>query len=139
MTPSRVQEVEQVAPEEEQLISTAMKSRMTTMVKGPNKFLTLIGHSKYWKYKMMIYLESMGPKILWIVEKGFTYENEDDPTPTDDVNAHRNAQAVSKIISTLSSSKYNKVMSIKMLIPFGRSLRYHMKVRMWSRKQEKIC
>ena len=55
----------------------------------------------------------MGLAILRIVEKGFTYENEQEPTPKDDINSHRNAQAASAIISALSASEYTKVMGIK--------------------------
>ena len=55
----------------------------------------------------------MGPSISRIVEDGFTFEDESKPTPTAEVNIHRNAQAASIIISALSPSEYSKVMGIK--------------------------
>ena len=67
----------------------------------------------HWKFRMITYLESMGPQILKIVEKGFTFENEEEPTQKDEVNMHRNAQAAFVIISALSPNESTKVMGIK--------------------------
>ena len=62
---------------------------------------------------MLLYLESMGPAISKIVEKGFTFENKENPTLNDESNMHKNAQAASAIVSALSSTEYTKVMGIK--------------------------
>ena len=56
---------------------------------------------------------SMEPPIVKVVEEGFTLENEEDPTPRDPENMHRNAQASSAIISALSSNEYARIAEIK--------------------------
>ena len=62
---------------------------------------------------MITYLESMGPQILKIVEKGFTFEDKENPTQKDEINMHQKAQAASVIISTLGPNEDIKVMEIR--------------------------
>ena len=55
----------------------------------------------------------MGDPVVKIVEEGFIFENEANPTPRDRENIQWNAQASSAIISALSASEYARIAKIK--------------------------
>ena len=73
-------------------------------------------HYDHWKVKMYLYLESMGYPIVKIVEDGFIFENESNPTPTDLENIRMNAQASSAIISALIPNEYSRIVGINITI-----------------------
>ena len=67
----------------------------------------------WYKHRMKMYLISIGPPIREIVEKGYTLENEENPTTIDQLNIHRNAQAMSAILSFLNLKEYSRVAGIE--------------------------
>lgn len=76
----------------------------------PNFYRTYYDH---WKYKMMMFVDSMGPRVATITEEGFTWENKDNPISRDRVNMQWNAQATCAIVLALSFKEYANVASIK--------------------------
>ncbi|KAK2630872.1 hypothetical protein QOZ80_UnG0719470 [Eleusine coracana subsp. coracana] len=67
----------------------------------------------WYKHRMKMYLMSIVPPIWEIVEKGYTLEDKDNPTTMDQLNIHRNAQAVSAILSSLNPKEYSRVAGIE--------------------------
>ena len=81
---------------------------------GSGRLLYFEGKDFSWyKHRMKMYLMSIGPPIWEIVEKGYTIENEAQPTPMDIVYTHRNAQAVSAILSSLNPKEYLRVTGLE--------------------------
>uniref|UniRef100_A0A0A9BV78 Uncharacterized protein n=1 Tax=Arundo donax TaxID=35708 RepID=A0A0A9BV78_ARUDO len=70
-------------------------------------------HYASWKHKMKIYLRAIHPSIWRIVESGYTVEDEDNLTPDEEQNEHKNAQAACAIFNALSENEFNWVYGLE--------------------------
>ena len=60
-----------------------------------------------------MHLKSINPSIWNIVENGYTVADPVKPTPLDDANEYKNAQATNAIFGALSGDEFNRVANLE--------------------------